>query len=258
MSDLTHYIRQQRKDKQLLLMTHVIYGYPTIADSLAMMRLLLEQGVEILEVQFPFSDPVADGPAITHACHQALSEKPCLEDCIRDISQLGSEYPNSRVLLMSYLNPVLQSNPAKLAPLMAEGVSGIIVPDIAVEQRQLIDPLIQSGVEPIWIITPDTQESRLNHICQQASGMLYCVSRAGVTGESADKNQALGDYLGHISQHTDLPLGVGFGISSAEDIRALTDYADIAIIGSAFLNAYNRSGLEGVKEKLAELQQAAA
>lgn len=258
MSDLTQYIRQQRTDKQLLLMTHVIYGYPTIADSLAMMRLLLENGVEILEVQFPFSDPVADGPAITHACHQALAEKPQLTQCIRDISQLASEFPQSRVLLMSYLNPVMQSSPAQLTSLMEQSISGIIVPDIAIEQQQLIAPLTQAGVDPIWIITPDTQESRLNTICHQASGMLYCVSRAGVTGESTDKNQALGEYLSRISQHTNLPLGVGFGISNAKDIHALRGHADIAIIGSAFLNAYNKNGLEGVKEKLAELQLAAA
>lgn len=256
MSDLTQYIRQQRNTKSLLLMTHVIYGYPTITDSLAMMQLLLDQGVEILEVQFPFSDPVADGPAITHACHQALAEKPQLEQCITDISELASEYPQSRVLLMSYLNPVMQSGPAKLATLMQKGISGIIVPDIAVEQQQLINPLIDAFIEPIWIITPDTQPERLNTICKQASGMLYCVSRAGVTGESTDKNQALGEYLDRISQHTELPLGVGFGISTAEDIQALLGHADIAIIGSAFLNAYNQNGLKGVNTKLAELKLA--
>ncbi|WP_261844527.1 tryptophan synthase subunit alpha [Aliamphritea ceti] len=256
MSDLTQYIRQQRSTKSLLLMTHVIYGYPTINDSLAMMRLLLDQGVEILEVQFPFSDPVADGPAITHACHQALADKPQLEKCISDISKLASEYPQSRVLLMSYLNPVMQSGPPKLATLMQKGISGIIVPDIAVEQQQLISPLTDAGIEPIWIITPDTQPDRLNTICKQASGMLYCVSRAGVTGESTDKNQALGKYLNRIGQHTELPLGVGFGISTAEDIQALLGHADIAIIGSAFLNAYNQNGLKGVHTKLAELKQA--
>lgn len=255
MSDLSNFIRQQREEKPLLLMTHVIYGYPTVPDSLTLMRQLLKQGVEILEVQFPFSDPVADGPAITHACHQALSNGPDMQQCIRDIGQLAEEYPQSRVLLMSYLNPVMQNNPAQLASLMTGKIAGIIVPDIAIEQQQLINPVIEAGVEPIWIITPNTHNDRMKHICDAASGMLYCVSRSGVTGETDQQNQALASYLQQIRQHTSLPLGVGFGISGSADISKLLGHADIAIVGSALLNAYNKGGLEAVSNKLTELRQ---
>ncbi|WP_458576252.1 tryptophan synthase subunit alpha [Aliamphritea spongicola] len=257
MSDLTQYIRQQRTDKQLLLMTHVIYGYPTIPDSLAMMRLLLENGVEILEVQFPFSDPVADGPAITHACHQALGEKPQLTQCIRDISLLASEFPQSRVLLMSYLNPVMQSGPSQLATLMEQSISGIIVPDIAIEKQQLIAPLTQTGIDPVWIITPDTQESRLQTICSQASGMLYCVSRAGVTGESADKNQALGNIsAGSASIQT-----YRWVSALAFLLRQIFRHCAVTPISPSLVPPFEclqQKWAGRRKEKLTELQQAAA
>ncbi len=260
MNKLTSYIQKQRENKPLLMMTHVVYGYPNIEKSLEIMQLMLEKGVEILEVQFPFSDPVADGPTITTACHHALEHKPTLSQCLKDIKKLARQYPDSRMLLMSYLNPLLQPGFESLAKQMGDDIAGVIIPDLPIDHHDMLAPLINKGISPIWLITPDMHEDRIRLVTEQAQGMLYCVSRSGVTGqqstgEEATKMQYMQGYLKTIRQSTSLPLAVGFGINTREDIAALKGHADVAIVGSAFLNAFNNEGLHGVLKKLNELQQ---
>lgn len=256
MSHLKSFIQDQRTDKPLLLMTHVVYGYPNVEQSLEVMSHLLEEGVELLEVQFPFSDPVADGPVITDACHKAISNQPQLGECLEHIRNLAVRYPNSRILLMSYLNPVLNYGVERLAEDMAGIVSGIIIPDITIQNQRMLEPLQKSGVTPIWIVTPDTGNARLDSISDIAEGMLYCVSNAGVTGQQASGLGNICSYLTRVRQHSELPLSVGFGISEAEHLLMLKGHADVAIVGSALLKAFNKDGLTGVEVKLKELQSA--
>ncbi|WP_409526488.1 tryptophan synthase subunit alpha [Nitrincola sp. MINF-07-Sa-05] len=256
MNALTDYIRTQRKSSKKLLMTHVVFGYPSIEKSLEIMHLLLDGGVELLEVQFPFSDPVADGPLITSACHQALSQKPTLQNCIDELQTLSRQYPDSRILLMSYLNPLLQFGFERLAEQGNGIISGIIIPDLPVEHDSLLAPLADSSITPIWLLTPDTPDTRLDQVVRKADGMIYCVSRKGVTGQQSNGMSGLDGYLARVSAATDLPLGVGFGIQSADDIRSLPEVADIAIIGSGLLNAYNNGGLDKLRNLLTELKNA--
>ncbi len=133
MNSLERYIIEQRETKPILLMTHVVYGYPSVADSLRLMASLLEQGVELLEVQFPFSDPVADGPAITAACHRALANRPEMAQCLVDMAKLRTAYPDSRILLMSYLNPLYRFGLDRLVCLSRGVISGFIIPDLPLE-----------------------------------------------------------------------------------------------------------------------------
>lgn len=259
MNKLTSFIQEQRQTKPLLMMTHVVYGYPSIEKSLEIMQLMLESGVEILEVQFPFSDPVADGPTITTACHHALENQPKLSQCLKDIKQLAQRYSQSRVLLMSYLNPLLQPGFASLAQQMGDNVIGIIIPDLPIDHHTMLAPLCEKEISPIWLITPDMQQERIRTVIKHAQGMLYCVSRSGVTGQQAPiqddtKAQNIQSYLSTIRKFTSLPLAVGFGINTASDIRSLKGHADVAIVGSALLNAFNKGGLESVAVKLQELQ----
>ncbi|WP_151705295.1 tryptophan synthase subunit alpha [Nitrincola alkalilacustris] len=256
MNALTDFIHSKRKTGKRLLMTHVVFGYPSIEKSLEMMHLLLDSGVELLEVQFPFSDPVADGPAITSACHHALAHKPTLQRCIAELQALSEQYPDSRILLMSYLNPLLQFGFERLAELGNGIISGIIIPDLPVEHDALLAPLANSSITPIWLLTPDTPDSRLEQVVRKADGMIYCVSRKGVTGQQSNGMSGLDSYLLRVKALTDLPLGVGFGIQGADDIRSLPESAAIAIIGSGLLNAYNSGGLDRLQSLLTELQNA--
>lgn len=253
MNRLEQFIVNERENKSHLTMTHVVYGYPTIEKSLEIMQLMLDEGVELLEVQFPFSDPVADGPTITTACHVALEQRPELPQCLKDITQLAIENPESRVLLMSYLNPLLQLGFDALAEQMNQHIVGLIIPDLPIDHASMIKPLLAKDIAPIWLITPDMSDERIQTVSQQATGMLYCVSRSGVTGQASAGMLGLKEHLARVRQFTSLPLGVGFGINSAADINVVKGHADIAIVGSAFLNAFNQEGMQGIQHKLKEL-----
>lgn len=253
MNPLQKFIQHERESKSHLLMTHVVYGYPSIDKSLELMQMMLDKGVELLEVQFPFSDPVADGPTITMACHHALAQQPELSQCINDISALADDNPASKILLMSYLNPLLQLGFDGLAERMSASLAGIIIPDLPIDHAEMLKPLLAKNISPVWLITPDMPDERIRKVTEQATGMLYCVSRSGVTGQMSSKMTGIQQHLARVRQFTNLPLGVGFGINNAEDVQSVKDHADIAIVGSAFLNAYNQSGRAGVVEKLNEL-----
>lgn len=255
MNALEKFIVDERKTKSHLLMTHVVYGYPTIPKSLAIMQLMLDKGVELLEVQFPFSDPVADGPTITIACHVALEHKPTFNQYLEDIGGLSQRNPDSRILIMSYLNPLLQLGFDKLAPQIESTIAGLIIPDLPIDHAAMVRPLVDKDIPLIWLITPDMSEARISMVCDQATGMLYCVSRSGVTGQTDSEMLGIQQYLNHIRNFTTLPLGVGFGINTAKDLSNVSGHADVAIVGSAFLNAFNRNGMEGLKAKLAELSK---
>jgi len=258
MSQLAEFINaKQPLSKQPLAMTHVIYGYPSIEASLEWMQTLLEMGVETLEVQFPFSDPVADGPTIVEACHKALESEPKMQQCLSDLGRLGRDYPNSKILLMSYLNPVFRFGISKLVKEAAQqGLSGLILPDLPIEHAaEYQAACVENKLDAIWLITPNMPKERIKLIATQATGMLYCVSRAGVTGQkdSLDNAFDLTAYLAEIRQHSQLPLAVGFGIRHPEQVSELTGIADIAIVGSALLDAYKQGGIDTGKTLVTRL-----
>jgi len=253
MSQLDTFIKDRRQSKPILLMTHVIYGYPTVPESLDFMRVLLNKRVDLLEVQFPFSDPVADGPAITTACHDALLNAPTFDEYLSDLNQLSEEYPDTRILVMSYLNPLLKFGAEQLADRGDGSLHGVIIPDLPLEAAQLIAPLTKTTAPPIWLLTPDTDDDRMQQITAEATGMIYCVSRKGVTGQTTNGMEGIKQYIDRVRGNTDVPLGVGFGIQSGDDIRLLHGIADAAIVGSGLLNAYRRSGLQGVATLADEL-----
>jgi tryptophan synthase alpha chain len=253
---ITDYIQGQRQHKPILAMTHVIYGYPTIEESLAWMTRLLEEGVEFLEVQFPFSDPIADGPSIAAACHNALENNPKVETCLSHLGLLARGYPQSRIVLMSYLNPMYRYGLNKLAQRAAEeGIVGLILPDLPIEQAQTYrSACAKNNIEPIWLVTPSTPEPRLQEITSQANSFLYCVARTGVTGNSSYNNSeqkssleqesGLIQYITHIKAHTNIPLGIGFGLRKRKQVEQLEGKVDVAILGSALLDAYIQGGQE--------------
>lgn len=254
MSQLATFIEEKRQQKPILSMTHVVYGYPSVEESLSWMERLLQEGVDFIEVQFPFSDPVADGPSIVAACHKALEQKLDVETCLSQLGKLAKNFPESRIVLMSYLNPMYRFGLDKLAKRAAEeNILGLILPDLPIEQAATYQAACKtSGIDPVWLVTPVTPPDRLAMLAGQASGFLYCVARSGVTGHSVHEGKAkqtsLDDYLAHIKQHASAPMGVGFGLRERAQIEQLIGKADIAILGSALLDAYNQGGQEaGVK-----------
>ncbi|REG86564.1 tryptophan synthase subunit alpha [Marinomonas pollencensis] len=250
MSQLAEFIQDKRQAKPILSMTHVVYGYPTRQQSLAWISRLLSEGVDFVEVQFPFSDPVADGPSIVAACHKALEQDLNVEDFLTDMGVLTRDFPNSRIVLMSYLNPMYRYGLDKLAKRAAEiNMPGLIIPDLPIElSADYITACEANHIDPIWLVTPVTPKTRLEMLASKASGFLYCVARSGVTGHSNHEGKgstnSVDDYLAQIKAHANAPIGVGFGLRERRQIEALIGKADIAILGSALLDAYNQGGEE--------------
>ncbi|TYL48335.1 tryptophan synthase subunit alpha [Marinomonas sp. IMCC 4694] len=254
MSQLATFIHEKRQVKPILSMTHVVYGYPTVQESLDWMERLMQEGVDFIEVQFPFSDPVADGPSIVAACHKALEQELDVDTCLSELGSLAKKYTQSRIVLMSYLNPMYRFGLDKLAKRAAEEhVIGLILPDLPIEQAATYQAACKANnIDPVWLVTPVTPPARLEMLASQASGFLYCVARSGVTGHSSHegkvKNTSLDDYLAHIKQHASAPMGVGFGLRERAQIEQLIGKADVAILGSALLDAYNQGGQDaGIK-----------
>lgn len=266
MSQLATFINQKRQENPILAMTHVVYGYPSVQESLDWIARLMEEGVELIEVQFPFSDPVADGPSIVAACHKALEQKLDVGTCLSQLGKLAKNFPESRILLMSYLNPMYRFGLEKLAKRAAEeNILGLILPDLPIEQSVTYRTACEANnIDPVWLVTPATPKERLAMLAGQASGFLYCVARSGVTGHSSHEKKShegkphevgsksnicqLDDYLAEINSHSKAPIGVGFGLRERSQIEQLIGKADIAILGSALLDAYNKGGQEaGIK-----------
>ncbi|MBJ7539837.1 tryptophan synthase subunit alpha [Marinomonas transparens] len=259
MSQLAAFIKEKRQQKPILSMTHVVYGYPTVQESLDWMARLMKEGVDFIEVQFPFSDPVADGPSIVAACHKALEQDLDVDTCLSQIGKLARDYSDSRIVLMSYLNPMYRFGLDKLAKRAAEeNIQGLILPDLPIEQAASYQAACASHkIDPIWLVTPVTPKDRLAMLAGQSSGFLYCVARSGVTGHSSHEEKSqktpLDDYLAQIKQHASAPMGVGFGLRERSHIEQLMGKADIAILGSALLDAYNQGGQEAGVELLQTL-----
>ncbi|MGO2356652.1 MAG: tryptophan synthase subunit alpha [Marinomonas foliarum] len=259
MSQLATFIAEKRQQKPILSMTHVVYGYPSVEESLSWMERLMQEGVDFIEVQFPFSDPVADGPSIVAACHKALEQDLNVETCLSQLGKLAKNFPDSRIVLMSYLNPMYRFGLDKLAKRAAEeNILGLILPDLPIEQSATYQAACKANnIDPVWLVTPVTPPDRLAMLANQASGFLYCVARSGVTGHSVHetksnagkaKQNSLDEYLAQIKQHANAPMGVGFGLRERAQIEQLIGKADIAILGSALLDAYNKGGQEvGIK-----------
>lgn len=255
---LDKYIRERLKVKEILLMTHIVAGYPSYEDSVKIVKSMEESGVDLVEFQLPFSEPIADGPVILRANQEALKRGASLEKtfaCLRTITQEIS----IPVVVMTYYNPIFKFGLSEFVEKLAElQVRGVIVPDLPVEEGgELFSLLRQNGIDPIILLAPTTSERRLEVLAEQASGFVYCVARRGVTGLTTKKDDALSEYLARSRRAVRSPLAVGFGIRDRQDVEYLIGKADIAVVGSEMIRRFEQDGLKGVRSFVNELQGAA-
>jgi len=224
------------------LMTHIVAGYPTLKESELIAQTMIDTGVSFLEIQIPFSDPVADGPTIMAANQQALDNGTTPEDCFKLMQRL-SKKTNIPLLFMSYYNILFRyglDKFCKRAKLV--GCYGLIVPDIPIDEEEYdhyLETCKKYGLHAIQVISPITPERRLKKIGQVASGFVYCVSRTGTTGISSKLNPKLNSYLKRVKKYVSVPIALGFGISNAKQVQAACEQADIAVVGTRIINLYN-------------------
>ena len=237
-----------RKAGRSALVTFVTAGDPSLAMTGDFLHALVAGGADLLEVGIPFSDPMADGPVIQRASERALAAGTRLAGVLEAVAGFRRSDSRTPVVLMGYLNPINRYGYAAFAQdARAAGVDGVLVVDMPVGQRGgYFDALQAAGIDPVCLVAPNTPPQRVAQIAQQASGYLYHVAVKGVTGGSSADAGDLGRRVESLREVTDLPIGVGFGIRTPGDVRAMACIADAVIVGSALVQLIEEGSQRGL------------
>jgi tryptophan synthase alpha chain len=248
---LENHLRQRLANKPLLLMTHLVVGYPSLEANWAMLEAMDEAEVDLVELQLPFSDPIADGPSFLKANHDAI-EAGTGWSAYFDLAARATARFSFPIVFMGYYNSVFQMGAEHFCASLSEtGMKGFILPDLPPEEAAELNMVARGrNLAPILIMTPANSPARLTAIGRQASGFVYCVARKGVTGRKTDLSDGVTAFIERCRPATQLPLGLGFGIKTASDVRQVRGLADIAIIGTAGLEAWQERGADGYQQFL--------
>lgn len=229
-------------------------GYPTVEASIEACLAMVAGGVNILEIGVPYSDPIMDGPAIQKANLEALNNGFKLTDIFKVIRGIRekSEVP---ILVMTYWNPVLSYGLEKFAAdLVASGGDGLITPDlIPDEATSWIELSDQLGLDRVFLVAPSSSDERVKRNSELSRGFVYTVSTMGITGARAELDKLARTTVAKVRAASTRPTAVGVGISTASQVAEVNSYADGAIVGSAFIASYSKSGLAGLTELTKEL-----
>jgi len=253
--NLEQELKNRLQTKKMLLMTHLVLGYPSLAVNREVIRQMAAGGVDCIELQIPFSEPIADGPVILKANQQSLDGGITVEACFRFGQEMAAAFPQIRFLFMTYYNIVFKYGEAAFLRRTRDiGFCGTIVPDLPPEEGQtFLATSKELGLAPVLFFTPTSTDERMRQVAAQGAGFIYCVARRGVTGQQTAFDHALEDYLARCRRATDLPLAVGFGIGSRADVALLIGKADMAVIGTATIKLVDAQGPTAVGPFIAGL-----
>jgi tryptophan synthase alpha chain len=252
---LETYLKKRLAEKDILLMTHIVIGYPSFEESFAMIRAMVESGVDLMELQIPFSEPIADGPVILAANQKSLERGATVAKCL-DFAREAAGTFDIPLLFMSYYNILFKYGIDPFVETMADmGMRGAIVPDVPPEEgSDYLAAMNRRGLAPILIFSPATSEDRMRFIAGHAAGFVYCVARKGVTGLDTRFSRDLDRYLSQCRRSTDLPLALGFGVKEKKDVDFLKGKADIAVIGTQTIRLVDEEGVGAVRRFVESLR----
>jgi tryptophan synthase alpha chain len=234
------------------LMTHVVAGYPDLDTSVKLVRVMEACGVDMVEIQIPFSDPMADGPTIMRANQAALDGGMVPERCF-DMAQRLTAETRIPILLMTYFNiPFVMGIDRFIQASRDAGASGLIIPDVPVDEADngYYDEALKNNIHAIRVISPGVRKERATRVLRGAGGFVYVTLKTGTTGSRRVIGESGLAYLDEARSYTGIPIAAGFGISSPDHIRLLRGKADMAVIGSRVIEILDQSGIEGVRQFL--------
>jgi len=232
----------------------VLAGDPDLETTELLLIELAAAGADVIELGMPFSDPVADGTVIQRASERALQKGVTLSDVLGCVSNAKQRF-DLPIVLFSYLNPLLRFGQHRLAKeAKRAGVDSVLITDLIPEEAgPWISTLREHGIDLIFLVAPTTSDERLTRIARQASGFIYAVSRAGVTGARNEMPRDAKPLVERVRTVSALPIAVGFGISTAEQVRQVWSFADAAVIGSALVSQIEK--LSGSPDLVAQVGQ---
>lgn len=228
-----------RAEGRPALITYFMGGDPDFETSLNVMKALPKAGADVVELGMPFSDPMADGPAIQAAGLRSLAAGQTLKKTLKMAEEFRKSDDTTPIVLMGYYNPIyIYGVDAFVNDAKAAGIDGLIVVDLPSEMdAELCIPALEAGLNFIRLATPTTDEKRLPAVLKNSSGFVYYVSMNGITGSAVPDTAKVAASVKHIKAHTDLPVCVGFGVKTPEQARAISATADGVVVGSAIVNA---------------------
>lgn len=238
-------------------MTHCVVGYPSLEENWLMLEAMQKADVDLVELQMPFSEPMADGPLFVKANEKALKngiKKEVYFDFMKKATQKFS-FP---IFLMGYYNFIFKlGHECFIKRLNESGGKGFIIPDLPIENFQDLFQLAHHyQMDPILLFSPTSSKARLEQIAKKATGFIYCIARKGVTGKQTVLGSNLTQLLNAYREATSLPLALGFGLNSAEDLKFLKNKVEIAIVGSALLKSWEKGGMSTYINHLQSLSNA--
>ncbi|MDX9943796.1 MAG: tryptophan synthase subunit alpha [Azonexus sp.] len=243
------------------LIPFITAGDPDAAMTLPLMHALVEAGADVIELGVPFSDPMADGPTIQRASERALAKGMSLRKVLQLVSAFRTEDDRTPVVLMGYANPIEAMGLERFAEKAAQsGVDGVLVVDYPPEEAEKFGAAMKAnGMDPIFLIAPTSTAERIAQVATIASGYVYYVSLAGVTGSGALNVDAVAQKLPAIREKTGLPVGVGFGIRDAATAARIAAFADAVVVGSRIIEEIEKSTAEtacaNVKALVADIRR---
>ncbi len=250
-------IWKKKETKPILLMTHIVLGYPSFEENWKQIEIMAANNVDIIEMQIPFSEPTADGPRIAKANHQSIAAGFQLGQAFDFAQNAANKWPQIDFLFMTYYNIVYSYGIKNFFQQCANlSIKGCIAPDIPPQEAaDYKSAAHENNIAPIFIFTPTSTPARLEEIARHCSGFVYGVGRKGVTGIKTQINENLQNTIHQYRQATNLPLALGFGLQNKEDIDFLSGKVDIAVFGSKLLQVYEETGLHGLDDFFKSLNE---
>jgi len=254
---ITEAFEERARKGQAALIPYVCAGFPTREESLALMCAAAEEGADIIELGIPFSDPLADGPTIQKATFEALKAGMTVRGALEILREFRSKH-DVPVVLFTYLNPIHHFGlEAFVREAASAGARGVLVTDLPVGADPALERSIsEGGLDFIRLLAPTTLPSRVRDIADGATGFLYYISRAGVTGARTELRAQLAREVAELKRLVGLPIAVGFGISTPDQAAVVADAADGVVVGSALVDAMERGGVSEGRAFLASLRSA--
>lgn len=250
-----------RADNRAVLIGYLPAGFPTVSDSVALMRAMFDGGVDLIEVGLPYSDPLMDGPAIQEAVDCALKAGVTTADVLKVVSEVDPG-ENQAAVVMSYWNPIERYGQRRFAEdLASAGGSGVITPDLTPEEATAwIEATDAMGIDRTFLVAPSSTDARIGQVSSACTGFVYAASTMGVTGARDQVSSAAPTLVSRVRQQTEAPVGVGLGVSTADQAADIASYADGVIVGSAFVRRIldapsTEAALESVRAFASELAE---
>lgn len=231
-------------DKRPALIAYLTCGDPDLATTREVALAAIDAGARVIELGVPFSDPVADGPVIQRASERALANGVSLSDVIALGRELRKTRPQAGLIVFSYLNPVLRFGLARFCAAAADaGLDGALLTDLTLEEAgEYVDCMRARELATVFLAAPTSTDQRLRRIARACSGFVYAVSRTGVTGERQELAADARQLVSRLRRYSQLPVAVGFGISTPEQFAEVGRFADAGVVGSAIVHAIERAG----------------